>query len=243
MDSPPYPTSDDAPQQQQTPITDRDRLIENNRPLVRGMVKEIIKTLPSYVDVDDVYANGYLGLVEAAEKYDPRYGTSFSTYAYYRIKGAIFDGLRKSSPNTKRLNVKLRFAANANEVLKSFLDDETSRPPNLNVDDEIAQAENVVDHLIPIYWLSLHADFKNPNPEDYQAHDERLENEELINFLLEQLSEEDREVIEMIYFNDDPQVEMAKRMGISKSWASRLHMRAIKNLRELMKKHDAFDSS
>jgi RNA polymerase sigma factor FliA len=234
MDSLPNSTNEEI-----ASVEIRDLLIEQNRALVTNLVAEIAKDLPSHIDQEEMFANGILGLVEAAEKYDPRRGVSFTTFAYYRIKGAIYDGLNKSSAFPRRTNAKLRFAANANEVLQSLLDDEAVRIPNISIEDELAQAQAIVDELIPIYILSLHTDYIDNRIEEV-SHYERYEDIEMvehIKLIMPELKEEDREVIDYLYFKGIPMVEMAKRLGVSKSWASRLHIRALKKLKKLMVKH------
>lgn len=59
--------------------------------LVRGMAAK----LPHFVEFDELLAFGRLGLVEAATRFQPDNGAAFQTFAYYRIRGAVFDGLRK----------------------------------------------------------------------------------------------------------------------------------------------------
>src|ERR1700745_3198115 len=93
---------------------DRGLLIEQHRPYVRVLAVEVAKGLPSHIELDELISCGNLGLVEAAERYEPRYGVTFQTFAYYRIKGAIYDGLRKMGPMSRTEYARSRFAARAN---------------------------------------------------------------------------------------------------------------------------------
>src|SRR5262249_29452344 len=70
------------------------RLVDANVPFVRSIAAKIKESLPREIEFDDLVAYGMQGLLEAAERYDGRHGTSFTTYAYYRVRGAMFDGLR-----------------------------------------------------------------------------------------------------------------------------------------------------
>src|SRR5437867_7017327 len=70
-------------------------LIEGCQGLVRSLAWKIHRKLPPHVELDDLIAFGQLGLVQAARDYDPSKGSKFITYAYYRIRGSIFDGLSK----------------------------------------------------------------------------------------------------------------------------------------------------
>ena len=64
---------------------------------MRSLASRIHHKLPPYVDLEDLVAYGQMGLAEAARDFDPARGTQFSTFAYYRIRGAIYDGLAKMS--------------------------------------------------------------------------------------------------------------------------------------------------
>ena len=70
------------------------QLVEKHLSLVQAIARKVKKTLNASIDVDDLVGYGSKGLVEAAERFDPRHGVAFSTFAYYRIRGAMYDGLR-----------------------------------------------------------------------------------------------------------------------------------------------------
>ena len=73
----------------------RDRLILQYRPLVKYVVKKLIRNLPAVVEFDDLVSSGNFGLIEAVERFDPARGITFQAYAYARIRGSILDGLRE----------------------------------------------------------------------------------------------------------------------------------------------------
>ncbi|MFO0966561.1 MAG: sigma factor [Gemmataceae bacterium] len=75
----------------------RDDLILRHTRLVRHTVGRLIAQLPPGVDVENLEAAGTLGLVEAATKFDPSRGVKFETFATYRIRGAVYDELRRNS--------------------------------------------------------------------------------------------------------------------------------------------------
>src|SRR6185436_267078 len=74
---------------------DRDKLILDHVPLLKHLVGRISFDLPSSIDRDDLYGFGMLGLIHAADSYEPARGLQFSTYAYTKIRGAILDELRR----------------------------------------------------------------------------------------------------------------------------------------------------
>ncbi|CAK9250356.1 unnamed protein product [Sphagnum jensenii] len=70
-------------------------LIEKYRYKVKIIALRMARDLPASVDVDDLFSMGFLGLMDAAEKFDPSRNVQFDTYAEFRIRGAIIDELRK----------------------------------------------------------------------------------------------------------------------------------------------------
>src|SRR3954469_7108075 len=70
-------------------------LVEEYLPLVKTVVGRLAMTLPPHVDIEDLYSSGLVGLLNAVRNYDPKGGSSFESYARVRIRGAVFDELRR----------------------------------------------------------------------------------------------------------------------------------------------------
>ncbi|GBD35321.1 RNA polymerase sigma-D factor [bacterium HR36] len=85
----------------------RDELILSHLYLVRHVVGKLAARLPPEVDHENLEAAGVLGLVEAATHFDPSRGVQFKTFAYFRIRGAILDELRRNSPLSQEVLKKL----------------------------------------------------------------------------------------------------------------------------------------
>ncbi|HYV39003.1 MAG TPA: sigma-70 family RNA polymerase sigma factor [Gemmataceae bacterium] len=83
--------------QKQAAKTRRDQLILAHLPLVKHAIGRLVGRLPSGVDAENLESAGVLGLVEAANRYDPERGVKFETYAYPRIRGAVVDEMRRNS--------------------------------------------------------------------------------------------------------------------------------------------------
>lgn len=84
--------------QQTLERTQRDELILSHLHLVRHVLGKLAARLPPGLDRENLEAAGVLGLVEAAAHFDATRGVQFKTFAYYRIRGAILDELRRNSP-------------------------------------------------------------------------------------------------------------------------------------------------
>lgn len=225
----------DNPTAVQTAFADRDELVERYRPYVYSIAKQVSNTFPVRIDFEELVGYGMIGLLEAAERYDPRRKVSFVTFSYYRIKGAIFDGLRQMGILTRTPNdAWVRRESVLNDLVQTASDDEMDNPTT-NVDDEIQSVEKFVDSLIPAYLLSL-SEENAPDVADSRelpnVSVEFRETIELVRETVRELPEKEREIIESLYFKHLSTTELAKKMGVNKSWVSRLHSKAVNRLRQ-----------
>lgn len=220
-----------------------DWLVEQHKPMVFYLVKKISGSLPFKVETEDLIAYGQLGLIEASRRFDQSHGTRFSTFAYYRINGAIYDGLREMGAIT-RSHV-YHFAINANDVLATEVVDSGGGGNAADIDDEIKKVEEMIDALIPIYFLSLEGERTN-EIEDEQAFTsadfETLDLLERIRETIDELEPDDAELLKMIYLKKMLMKDLAKKMGVTKSWVSRLHARAIKHLQEILRERGILEA-
>lgn len=223
---------------------ERDWLIEKHKPLVLHLAKKIARSLPFPTDFEDLIAYGQLGLVEASERFDATRGNSFSTFAYYRIRGAIYDGLREMGVISRSRTV--RFAAHANELLTTEMDDATAESGSgAAVEDEIKSVEKLIDNLLPIYFLSLDAEGALEIKDDAAFTTEDYERAELLSLVrevLEELDAEESEMLDKIYYKHISMTDLAAQMGVTKSWVSRLHARAVKHLQAALIKRGILES-
>ena len=219
----------------QTTFDDRDALVERYRPYVYSIAKQVSNSFPVKIDFEELVGYGMVGLLEAADRYDPSRKASFVTFSYYRIKGAIFDGLRQMGILTRTPNESwVRRESALNDLAQTAADDELeSRSATVN--DEIQTVEKFVDSLIPAYLLSL-SEENAPDVADARALQnvsvELRETVKIVRETVRELPEKEREIIESLYFRHLSTTELAKKMGVNKSWVSRLHAKAITRLRQ-----------
>lgn len=81
------------------------KLVEQYIPLANKLAFQKKKTLPKFIDIEELKSAAYLGLVEAASRFDSELGVAFSTFAYPRIFGAIYDYLREQGWMKKRIQM------------------------------------------------------------------------------------------------------------------------------------------
>lgn len=221
----------------------RSRLVDEHLPLVRAVAAQIKRYLPPSIELDELVSYGAAGLLEAAERYDDRHGVTFSTFAYYRVRGAIFDGLRQIGHLPRTEYARLRAHERAHEYLSNLQDREIGAraqggAPATTLEDEAEALYSALSGVVTSFVTSLEAlaeageEFLDETADDPA---ERIHVRELsprVRTALAALPEKERHFIEKHYFEGKTLLEAGQELGLSKSWASRLHARAIELLRD-----------
>lgn len=214
---------------------DRDALVERYRPYVYSIARQVLQSFPVKVDFEELASYGMIGLFEAADRYDASRKASFVTFSYYRIKGAIFDGLRQMGILTRTPNEAwVRRESLLNDIAQSTAEEE-SEIAGTSVSNEIQSIERFVDSLIPAYLLSLSEENAPDIADTRELPNVDIEFRETIKVVREtikELPDKEREIIESLYFRQLSTTELAKKMGVNKSWVSRLHSKAVARLRQ-----------
>lgn len=195
-----------------------EQLIEDNQGLVFYLAARIHRFLPVRHELDDLIGNGMVGLAEAAKKFKPGRGAQFSTFAFRRIQGAIYDGLAKNSWMSRaRYRRYVRESQCANE--------KSHEEPTEDADEEWTAPEATVQEL-----TSEHLEQISDQEEPEEVEIVRQETEDILCELIDRLPDRERQLIKCVYFDSLSLQEAADRIGVSKSWASRLHAKIIDKL-------------
>ncbi|MBN1282902.1 MAG: sigma-70 family RNA polymerase sigma factor [Proteobacteria bacterium] len=215
-------------------IKARDELIEQYMPYAASIASRVCQSLSAAVDYDEVLCNARLGLLEAAKRFDDNQEVDFRTFAYYRIKGAIYDGLRRSGWLPRTLYAKIKFEEAANEFLQNrSLGNASENASQRNTHEKVEEnsVAETVNSLASIYIISLDAN------EDMEVEDQDSGNvEQRTEFMqvrrhmrdaISTLPEKEKLLIMMYYFQNRTLEEVGEKIGLSKSWTSRLHARAL----------------
>jgi RNA polymerase sigma factor for flagellar operon FliA len=226
------------------------KLIEHYLPLVEYVSSRMAVGLPKNVSKDDLASHGAMGLIDAIEKFDYRRGLQFETYASWRIRGAIIDGLRQGdwvprSVRDKAKKMEDAYAVLEQRHLRSATDAEVCAYLNISEKEfqqmlqEVAVAtvcslEDPIREEESETRLSLLVDEKAPNPE-YLVHETYLK--EALMQGIERLTEKERTVVSLFYYEDLSLSEIAEVMSLSPSRISQLHSKAILRLRGVLAKH------
>lgn len=220
-------------------------LIEEGRALVRSLALRIFRNVPVKVDLEDLIAYGELGLAEAARDFEPELGNQFSTFAFYRIRGAIYDGMAKMTWTSRARYRRMRFESVAHDVLESEreLDDGKAHAAQ-----ESGQWFARVTERLAMVFLAGDGD-EESNPinaavDPGEAAPIRLihrEASEKLRSMVDRLPESERRLINYVYFEGLTLQEAGIRLGFSKSWASRLHAKILERLAVDMRRLDLHD--
>ncbi len=212
----------------------REALIESCQGLVRSLALKIQRNLPKHLDLDDLISYGQVGLAEAARDFDETRGGQFTTFAYYRIRGAIYDGLSKMSWISRSHYQRLKYQQIADDVLR--LENENDPPQASTPEESIAWLKNVTGALAVVYLATQGAEAGEPlDVEDRcspspQATVIDREVHQKLHQLIAELPEESQVLIRSTYFEGLTLTEAGQRLGIGKAWASRLHAKALQRL-------------
>lgn len=218
---------------EQKKIEERNNLVEQYLPYAASIASKVMQTLSSSVDFDDVMCNARLGLLEAARKFDTGLNVDFKTFAYYRIKGAIYDGLRKTGWIPRSLYARIKFEQATNEYLQYMA--EKTGPTVRPMESELSEIYDTVNSLASIYVISVDASEEGMEIEDKKNKDieQSTEFQQIKTHMkeaIESLPDKERKLVKMYYFQNKTLEEAGEDLGLSKSWVSRLHARALEIL-------------
>ncbi len=223
----------------------RTELIEEGQALVRSLALRVLRSIPVRVDLEDLIAYGEVGLAEAARDFDGTRGNQFSTFAYYRIRGAIYDGLAKMTWTSRARYRRLRYERMADEILEEEREVPFEEPPTLSQSSE--WFSRVTEKLAVVYLASggdeamdRASQVEDPSRCGPQMVLHKEASEKLRN-LVETLDPIERHLIRAVYFEGYSLQEAASQVGISKSWASRLHAKVLESLAVKLRRLDLHD--
>jgi RNA polymerase sigma factor for flagellar operon FliA len=225
-------------------IEAKQSLIETYLPLVEYVSNRLSIGLPKNVAKDDLASFGVMGLIDAIEKFDYLRGLQFETYASWRIRGAIIDGLRQGdwvprSIREKSKKIEEAYQKLEQHYLRSVTDEEISSYLQVSEHDFRQMVQEIAITTVcsiddPIREedsetrLSLLIDEKARNPE-YKVNEFYLK--ETLAKAIERLTDKERTVVSLFYYEELSLSEIAEVMSLSPSRISQLHSKAILRLR------------
>lgn len=189
--------------------------IARHERMVHGLAVRLRRELALRGDLDDLIAFGFGGLLEARARFDPTRGVRFQTFAYHRVRGAMLDGVRKMAGLPRRAHERVLAESQAKP---------TAAPTDLD------KAFTRIGASLTAATM-LQGAFGSESPEATL-----LRHEAIARLLraLPRLSPRQRALIRGFYFEGRSLDAVSQELGISRSWASRLHTQALRELREAL---------
>lgn len=225
----------------------RERLILQYSPLVKYVAGRVSVGLPPSVEYADLTSYGLLGLIDAIEKFDPAKGLKFETYAVWRIKGAIVDELRALDWVPRSVRSKVRDVEQAMSQLENRLhrtptDEELAEEMGLDLEQlhrTLAQTSlvSLVALDEPLAGDEGDSDttrvdtLGDPNAVDPQSRLEDREVRELLRDALETMSERERTLIRLYYFEGMTLAQVGEVLDVTESRVCQIHAKVVLSLR------------
>ncbi len=230
-----------------TALQDREKLVVDMVPLVKRVALSIRKHLPAHVELDDLFSDGVLGLVDAVTKFDASKRVRLETYARHRIRGSILDGLRSADRASRDLRRKIQRVQRLYRELEVKLgrpvaDEEMASVQGMNLAqwhgelNELQSAglycgERTVSTAPTYAQTSIEPELlagDDPNPFDLCYWNEQ---QEILDRALSRLQERQRQIVLLYHKHGLTMRQVAELMSVDESRISQLHATALVRLK------------
>ena len=225
----------------------RERLILHYAPLVKYVASRVATGLPASVEQADLVSYGMFGLIDALEKFEPGRGNKFETYAIPRIKGAIIDELRAMDWVPRSVRFKAREIEKAHSDLETML---KRAPTEQELADRLGiskrELHEVVSQISFVSVLALDEllsvgadrgervsllDTLPDRASDPTSGVEGQETRGLLAAAINSLSEREKIVVTLYYFEGLTLAEIGDILGVTESRVCQIHTKAVGSLR------------
>lgn len=226
----------------------REKIILEYAPLVKLVAGRLSMYLGYTVEFDDLVSYGIFGLIDAIDKFDMMKEVKFETYASLRIRGAILDQIRKMDwiPRTiRQRQKKIDTAMKEIEMTKGAAATEEEIAEALGISDNEYTEWQSQMKITNVVSLNEYMEQGSEVPQNPAMHtqtrfdspEESIEKEELKAVLaetLQLLTEKERRVIELYYYEDLTLKEISYALEVSESRISQLHTKALQKMKKKM---------
>ena len=224
----------------------REKIILEYAPLVKVVAGRLSMYLGYNVEYEDLVSYGIFGLIDAIDKFDSRKEVKFETYASLRIRGAILDQIRKMDwiPRTVRQRQrKIDEAIKQVELRtgKTATDEEIALELGVTGDELVSwQSQLKVTNVVSLSEFEEQGQepvIETVNKNRFSQPEEVVEQQELKQVLIESLellTEKERRVIELYYYEELTLKEISLVLEVSESRVSQLHTKALLKMRKKM---------
>ncbi|MRR53129.1 MAG: FliA/WhiG family RNA polymerase sigma factor [Deltaproteobacteria bacterium] len=228
----------------------RDELVLSHLPLVKYLVGRISSKLPPHLDQQDLMSVAVIGLITAAERFDPRRGILFKTFAEKRVMGSIMDELRAQDWLPRTLREKYKRLEHEFSVLEQKLgrnpsSEEVASAMGMDLEKYFQLMEEVHslsfmsledfhedDEGSSFGFLNFLSDNGKENPQNQMMAKQLLQ---VLGNAIESLPDKERLVVTLYYYEELNLKEIGEIMGLTESRISQLHSQAVIRLKVKMK--------
>ena len=211
-----------------------DHFVKEYEGFVRAIALQTRAQLGLDSAIEDLVAFGFQGLLEARLRFDASKGVAFKSFAYYRVRGAILDGVRAMARLPRRAYARLRAAEALDQSSEQSADQQGAAQRTPSVEGTLRSIDSILGRVAAAYTVAVtveDAEQGAGSPEEALLHEERLAR---MRAAVEKLPERERHMIEGHYFQGKRFDALSAELGISKSWGSRVYAHALDMLREAM---------
>jgi len=232
---------------------ERERILMEQLPQVRYIARRIHERLPRHVPFEDLVHAGVVGLIDALGKFDQSKHVQFSSYAKFRIRGAILDSLRELDWSPRELRRKGRQVEEAYNRVAGRLgrtptENDLAREMGLRLDE----LQTLLAELDSLEITSLRVESPHSGAEEDLADSVaskaeetpffqclRSEMRQLLATAISELPEKEQRVLSLYYFEELTMKEVGAVLGIGESRVSQIHSLAMVRLRAKLSFLDA----
>lgn len=220
----------------------KDDLILSHLPLVKHVLGRLVGELPAGVDIENLESAGVLGLVEAANKFDPDRNAQFKTFAFLRVRGAILDELRRNCPLPQHVLERVTKIRRAYRDLPAPVSvEDLARATELSI-DEVTDTLDAMRMTKTVSWEQTaqpNGFGLMENAEPPEAELERWERVQMLTEAIESLDPRSRMVVTLYHKEDLRLKEISAVMKLSESRISRILTAAMFELGERIRAREA----
>jgi RNA polymerase sigma factor for flagellar operon FliA len=215
------------------------KLVTEHLPLVRAIAARLYRLRwNAAVDFDDYCQMGALGLVEAAQRFDPSKGVQFGSFASWRISGAILNGLARSTEQLQQAAERRRRVKSRVDALAGL----DEGPADASVQASLARISQLAIGLAVGFMLEetgMYQGVEASHGLDGYASIALRQWRGRLRAAVLTLPPREREVLERHYFHQHPFNEIADALGLTRGRISQIHKAALERLREVLAQDNA----
>ncbi len=224
----------------------REKIILEYAPLVKIVAGRLCMYLGNTVEYEDLCSYGIFGLIDAIDKFDLTKDVKFETYASLRIRGSILDQIRKMDWIPRTIRQRQRLIEDAIKDIESTTgnqatDEEISEYLQISSDEFLKwQSQLTLTNVVSLNEF-VEAGGEPVMDAEYNSHfiqpEDNISKQELSEKLkeaLDKLTEKERNVILLYYYEDMTLKEISLTLEVSESRVSQLHTKAIKKMQGVL---------